>query len=186
MRCKGKGSEFERSTSGRLSLWVTNLQREDVFWRSAMSGGRATFRGRQHGLEKFSGCAGDITSVRAEGNLLTSLFIIECKFWREVFLDYFVFERKGGLVAVWENLVQRAEDVKKLPMLVAKKNFKPALIGVTTPGVEILRKGGKIEPLVYVPGHDLNIFAMTTVLTDTNFDKIRLSLREKADALRGE
>ena len=40
-----KGSEFEREMCKCLSLWWTDSKRDDVFWRSAQSGGRAP-RGR--------------------------------------------------------------------------------------------------------------------------------------------
>src|SRR5215216_6431446 len=45
-RCAGKGPQWEREVCRALSLWVTNGERVDVFWRSAMSGGRATVHNR--------------------------------------------------------------------------------------------------------------------------------------------
>jgi len=39
---KAKGASFERDICRRLSLWVSAGKQEDVFWRSAMSGGRST------------------------------------------------------------------------------------------------------------------------------------------------
>ena len=39
---KAKGSSFERLICKELSLWITGGEHQDVFWRSAMSGGRST------------------------------------------------------------------------------------------------------------------------------------------------
>ena len=39
-----KGSVFEREICKELSLWITSGERDDIFWRTAGSGGRATMR----------------------------------------------------------------------------------------------------------------------------------------------
>ena len=46
---KQKGGEYERTVCKKLSLWVSNGTRDDIFWRSAMSGGRATLQ-RKKGI----------------------------------------------------------------------------------------------------------------------------------------
>ena len=74
---KEKGSAYERAICKRLSLYVSKGKRDDLFWRSAMSGGRATLQAKKG--KKAQAQAGDITSIAAEGNKLTSTFMIECK-----------------------------------------------------------------------------------------------------------
>lgn len=72
-----KGSSFERKICKRLSLWWTNGERDDVFWRSAQSGGRATFRA-QKGKTTF-GSYGDIAAVDPIGLPLLKVFTMELK-----------------------------------------------------------------------------------------------------------
>lgn len=72
-----KGSSFEREICKRLSRWWTYDSRDDVFWRSSMSGGRATMRYRR-GL-RTAGADGDICALDPIGSPLLSLFTIELK-----------------------------------------------------------------------------------------------------------
>jgi len=43
-----KGSSFEREICTILSKWWTNNERDDVFWRTAGSGARATTRSKNN------------------------------------------------------------------------------------------------------------------------------------------
>lgn len=72
-----KGSKFEREICKQLSRWWSHGQRDDIFWRSSISGGRATVRGRK-GLKTF-GAYGDIAAVDPVGAPLLQLFTIELK-----------------------------------------------------------------------------------------------------------
>ncbi|MBM3120244.1 MAG: hypothetical protein FJ006_12010, partial [Chloroflexi bacterium] len=56
-----KGASFERDISRQLSLWWTHGERDDVFWRSSMSGGRATVRAKKG--QKTAYQNGDITAT---------------------------------------------------------------------------------------------------------------------------
>lgn len=72
-----KGSEYERQVCKQLSQWWTASAREDVFWRSSNSGGRATVRGRK-GKGTF-GSYGDIAAVDPIGQMLLEVVTIELK-----------------------------------------------------------------------------------------------------------
>lgn len=72
-----KGSSFERKMSKRLSLWWTEGERSDVFWRTSQSGGRATQRAKKG--QRTYGSYGDITAVDPVGEPLLKLFTIELK-----------------------------------------------------------------------------------------------------------
>lgn len=72
-----KGSSFERQICKLLSMWWTHEERDDVFWRSCQSGGRATFRA-QKGKTTF-GSYGDIAAVDPIGLPLLKVFTIELK-----------------------------------------------------------------------------------------------------------
>jgi len=73
----GKGSSFERKICKRLSKWWTDGKRDDIFWRSSQSGGRATQRAKK-GQRTF-GSYGDITAVDPVGQPLMRMFTIELK-----------------------------------------------------------------------------------------------------------
>lgn len=73
----GKGSNYERKFSKDLSLWWTHGERNNVFWRTSMSGGRMTVRARK-GEDTRHHC-GDIAAIDPVGQPLTELITIECK-----------------------------------------------------------------------------------------------------------
>ena len=51
---KEKGSSFERLVCKRMSMWLSKGERDDLFWRSAMSGGRATVQLRDDIVDRKS------------------------------------------------------------------------------------------------------------------------------------
>ena len=72
-----KGSSFEREICVLLSKWWTDGKDEDVFWRTAGSGARATMRAKVG--KKTYGNNGDIKSENPIGEPLTKLCCIELK-----------------------------------------------------------------------------------------------------------
>ena len=116
---KSKGAAFEREVCVMLSKWVTNGTREDVFWRSAMSGGRATV-GFRHG-RSLGSQVGDLSCIHPKGNHFISTFAIECKFYAK--LDYEgLLTGKGKLLAFWAEINKQATRYQKLPFLVCRQN----------------------------------------------------------------
>ena len=72
-----KGGQFERDICTKLSLWWTGGKRDDVFWRTAGSGARATTRSKQG--KKTFGLYGDIQAVDPIGQPLMDLCTFELK-----------------------------------------------------------------------------------------------------------
>lgn len=75
-----KGSAFEREICKRLSLWWTQdlpEPRDDIFWRSSNSGGRATVRGKRG--KKTANQYGDIAATDPIGLPLLQFVTIELK-----------------------------------------------------------------------------------------------------------
>jgi hypothetical protein len=72
-----KGGQFERDVCRQLSLWWTTGKRDDVFWRTAGSGARATVR-KKAGRKTF-GSYGDITATDPIGQPLMKLLTLELK-----------------------------------------------------------------------------------------------------------
>lgn len=124
-KSKQKGSAFEREVCRDLSLWVSDGAKTDLFWRSAMSGGRATV-GRKKG--ELLRVAGDICAVTPEGHFLTDKYYVECKFYKDLDIGSFFTKQKGKLASFWQECSAQAKHYKKEPMLIAKQNLIPTLI----------------------------------------------------------
>jgi hypothetical protein len=124
-RGKRIGSKFERDTCKALSLWVSRGKHVDLFWRSAMSGGRATVA-RKKGIVVRQD--GDITAVRPEGHVLTDKFFIECKHYKNLNFPAFFLKGQGILADFWLKAVEEAAISNKQPLLIAKQNNMPTVV----------------------------------------------------------
>lgn len=129
---KAKGGEFERAICKQLSLWVTKGEKIDVFWRSAMSGGRATIA---KGLVRQ---AGDITAVAEEGHWLVHNFYLECKHLKNITLDSLL-KGKGELINIWNKTVLEAVKYNRIPVLIFRQNNWPICFCTTYKGVQKLQ-----------------------------------------------
>lgn len=129
---KSKGSQFEREVCKKLSEWISYDQRDDLFWRSAMSGGRATV-GMKKGIVR-SNQAGDITSIDPLGQKLIDTFVIECKFYKNIQLHSLLFgtPKNNSIFEFWRVLNEKASELEKDPMLIIKQNGMPTLLGIST------------------------------------------------------
>lgn len=133
---KAKGGEFERKVCRALSLWLSNNKNEDLFWRSAMSGGRATVGHKKGKL--LANQSGDISAIHEQGHRLTNVFSVECKTYKSLNLGGLFYGGKSGLVAFWNTVVIDAGKYSKLPMLIAKENGRPELICLDSIGARLL------------------------------------------------
>lgn len=110
-RGKRKGTQFERIVCQQLSRWWTRAhgKRDDVFWRTSISGGRATARGRR-GLSTH-GSYGDVAAVDPIGEPLIQTLVIEIKrgYNRASPLDLLDYA-PGAAQQVWEQWYQQAEQ----------------------------------------------------------------------------
>lgn len=122
---KGKGSAFERTICVALSQWVTKGRHKDVFWRSSMSGGRATIHVKRGDKNRQ---AGDIAAVAAEGHDFTDTFFVECKHVRNLSIQGFFLTGTGPLAKFWNKVKRQARDHGKHPMIIARQNLYPTLL----------------------------------------------------------
>lgn len=122
---KAKGTAFERDVCKSLSLWVTGGQKSDVFWRSAMSGGRATAVNKD-GVEVRQ--AGDICAVAEEGYDLVDSYYFELKRYKDLQLPQFLVRGTGLLSTFWRATIVDAERYGRSPVLIAKQDRMPAII----------------------------------------------------------
>ena len=120
-----KGSDYERDVCRRLSRWVTNGEKDDVYWRSAMSGGMAT---RRKDTDSF--ISGDICAVREEGFALLRIFVIECKRVNDLHLHTLPYDRQSNIFLFWRQACTQARRERRQPLLIARQDRFPELVGL--------------------------------------------------------
>lgn len=123
---KAKGASFEREVCTLLSLWVSHGERKDLFWRSAMSGGRATIRERKGEVTKTQ--FGDISAVDPLGHCLTDQYYIECKSYKNLALESFILKKTGILRQFWDKTRQEAKKYNRKPLLICRQNMYPTFV----------------------------------------------------------
>ncbi len=163
---KRKGSEFERKVCKDLSCWVSKGTRDDIFWRSACSGGRATVNIKKGGENASQ--LGDISMVDSAGATLIDNFVIECKNYADLKLSSFIYgtPKSEGVLKFWGDLSDICNGAQKLPMLVCKENGKPALIAVSNGLVVALHNAGLTLPAyVLYTKYNLCLFNLDEFLT---------------------
>lgn len=133
---KQKGSEYERQVSKKLSLWISNGLRDDLLWRSSMSGGRATL---QYKLgKKNKSQTGDLSSIDTLSQQFIDRFFIEIKFYKDLNIESGFIKATGLLKSFWDKLVKDALQAEKHPMLIARQNRLPTLLLLHRNGARLL------------------------------------------------
>lgn len=133
---KRKGSSFEREVCNDLSRLILPNSDETVFWRTAMSGGRATSRFKKG--KKDARQIGDITSVHPAGDWFIALFMVECKSYKDLGIVRGLLENQGALAAFWHEAVELAKKHDKEPILIARSKRQGTIVLMTTSGVNKL------------------------------------------------
>jgi len=102
-----KGGEYERDICKQLGLWWTEGKRDDIFWRSSNSGGRATVRGRKG--QTTQGQHGDVAATDPIGAPLLDLVAIEIKRGYSIETLHSLFDRaKNAGQQMYEAWIQQA------------------------------------------------------------------------------
>lgn len=136
MNGKLKGGAYEREIAVALSKWISSGEREDVFWRSSLSGGRATVSRKKGKLLKTS--AGDLSAIHPLGQPFLNKFYPECKFYKD--LEYQgIVTGKGILVNFWKSTIIEADSYGRHPMLIAKQNRIPTVVFMQVRGLKSLK-----------------------------------------------
>jgi hypothetical protein len=163
---KQKGAAFEREICKKLSLWVSNGSRLDLFWRSAMSGGRATLSLKEDAKDRVD-TGGDISAVQRQGFDLIDNFYIECKFYKDLGFAPLVTSGKGKLVDFWKIANNQALAFNKYAMVIAKQNHYPIILCISLGGLGELRSLN-LKPNVIIDS--MYIFEL-----DRFLEKVRVS-----------
>jgi hypothetical protein len=135
-KSKHKGASFEREICRELSLWISRGKSKHLFWRSSMSGGRATIAKRKK--ENLSVQAGDLASIDPAAQRFADTFFVECKNYRTLRLDSLFYKVKGVLTPMWIHAQLQAEQHGKIPLLIVRENGRQILL-ITGGGPESLR-----------------------------------------------
>lgn len=145
---KHKGASFERQVCVQLSRVVDPDGEDTIFWRSAISGARATVQNRKGVINKTQ--LGDVSCVHTKGEWLTKHFIIECKNYSNMQVANSLIKSVGRLATFWRALCKLCLSHNKAPMLIFKEHGSDVLFCTTTPGLHRLDAFGyKIEPILY-------------------------------------
>ena len=130
---KGKGSAFERDICKKLSLWWSEGQNEDIFWRTAGSGARAKVRGKKRTFGQY----GDVQATDPIGQPLIDLCTIELKrgYNSSTLSDFLdrVSKKKDSKPQLQEFIEQairdcRLRDDESEWMLMVKRDYKEVVL----------------------------------------------------------
>lgn len=127
-----KGSQFERDTCRELSRWWMNGLRDDVFWRSSQSGGRATVRGRKG--KTTAGHYGDVCATDPIGVPFLDLTCVELKCgYNSEHIHALMDRPKQAAQGLWEQWIQQAVDARELSgsyawMIIAKRDSRDPIV----------------------------------------------------------
>lgn len=130
-----KGSSFEREFCKTLTAWWTGDPEHDViYWRTAGSGGRATFR---RGKSTHQAHCGDVASLGKVGSTLTKLITFELK--------------RGYNKATANDVVDRPPKAKQQTIEGFIEQAMRSAIAAKTPYWSIVHKRDKRQPVIYMP-----------------------------------
>ena len=131
MSGKSRGSAFEREVAELFSLWWTDGERDDIFYRSHSSGGR--FTARKKGGKDTALQGGDITCTDPTGEPLVRAWNMELKtgygtktksgLIRWDILDFIDSrQRTPILMNMWEQCKRDADLTGREPVLIFRRN----------------------------------------------------------------
>lgn len=160
-RKSNKGSPFEREIARKLSLWWSDGQADDWFWRTAGSGGRATNRAKS-GKSTANG-GGDICAQTKEAQNLLDKVTFELKRGYNTATISDLLDNDGGVMGKFIEQARRSASLAGTPYwaVIHKRDRREALLITncmwflpTAPGNRIVtlhRLGDHRNSLVFDP-----------------------------------
>lgn len=156
---KQKGASFEREVCKALSLWVSADTQEDVYWRSAMSGGRSTVAFKKG--KRLAAQSGDISCIHSIGQTFANKFYVECKAYRDLQFQGLV-TGKGHLIKFWDETKKQCKQYDKLPMMVVRQNMIKPMVCLSHEGLWALNL--QKHSIVWSKRHNLHIVPFSIFL----------------------
>lgn len=128
-----KGSAFEREMCKAFSLWWTKGKRDDIFWRTSGSGGRATIRTQKN--KKTFGQYGDMQATDPVGQPLIDLCSIEMKHGYKGANPFDCFDYTGKQHPVFMKFIEQCsrecvEGSAPFWLLITRRHTKRTLITI--------------------------------------------------------
>jgi len=200
-----KGPRFEREQAVTYSLWWTDNERDDIFWRTDGSGSRATNRARKGKKTRFQ--YGDMTFTDPIGQPLIDIFSFEFKFYyRYSMLGVFhnvSFDHDW--LKFWAKAWRDAEESGRRSMLVTKMSYGEPICWVTRKtalklhnvgfgpldhmdihigerDVQVTR-GKKVNEVVHLPTHAVVGFRQADMLSILNPEAMVEAFKEETQCL---
>lgn len=174
---KKKGNNFELDISKKLSLWWTDNERSDVFYKTTNSGGIYTINEKT----MYKNDAGDIKSIDVDSKAFTDYFIIECKSYEDINLWSIVTESNDLIGEWWDKLLIDCNLQEKTPLLIIKQDYKPILLITTERFSNKLNMvyGNEIKPklIFYKNDKEIHGFKLNDILK-LNIKYIKTILEE--------
>jgi len=177
---KQKGAAFERKICMALSRWVSHGKSDSCFWRSAMSGGRATVRyaaGKGH-----DGQGGDIAATDPLGHALLSKFVVECKRVADLNLRAAAIKGIGPLREYWDQVSGDAKRVSKEPKPIACQNRFPTLLFLRSSSAQPhfgMVSQFELVRFYRLDGHRVSMFLFEEFLAGLPYDATRFQQVER-------
>lgn len=136
-----KGSQFERDIAKKLSLWWTDGSRDDIFWRTSQSGGRATTRAKKG--KTTANSEGDLCAIDPIGQPLMDRFVIELKkgYNKDSLIDLIdsPTSKQVGMYPKWiKKVKEQAENGRKQWLLIIKRDRRREIIVFGCPTASFL------------------------------------------------
>ncbi|KKM85708.1 hypothetical protein LCGC14_1286300 [marine sediment metagenome] len=128
-----KGADWERTVCKFLSKWWTDNKRDDIFWRTAGSGGRATMRQKQGKKTRYQ--YGDMTIDDPIGKPFIDFFLVEMKrgYSDLNFLSLIDGKQKKPELIEWWKKAEEEKELgdRKQTILILKRDYKIPIIIMT-------------------------------------------------------
>jgi len=183
-----KGPSFERDQCRLWSLWWTNGEADDVFWRTSGSGARATTRSKKGVTTKNS--YGDMGALDSVGEPLTNYFLFEFKrgYTGSSFLDYVDMKnkKKAELVNFWLKAEEdRANADRHYTILVLRRNRREEVMATNAVffnelgsiiGVKAMKKIMDPGLVLQFSNTTITVFSQKTFLEVVKPERIKLMI----------
>ena len=146
-----KGGEFERNFSKLLSLWYTEGERDDIFWRTSQSGGRATQRRKSQ--VSTANSAGDVGYLDDLGKPFVDCTLVELKRGYSDELDLLKIidkpkNKRHTLLIWWAKAIDEAAQTgRDFVWLIIRRDFcEPAIVISNEMYYRVIKWNGKPNP----------------------------------------
>lgn len=134
-----KGGSFERDICRAISLWWTDQERDDIFWRTSGSGARATVRTRKG--QTTANSLGDLAVLDPIGEPFLQFFMVEIKRGYPKAWDWIGLldrpksyqttkQKKDTFYGWWEKLLEESKENKKRPLLIFKRDRSDECVAI--------------------------------------------------------